>query len=103
MTAPTEGEIRALVDAPVVDVTDEIGATVYDIVRVLQDEGLWTDLRPSQEKRLEDLIESVYAKTDAFVVDELIPAIRGFAVEAALTFAAEYPDAPRAAKEAVPA
>jgi hypothetical protein len=58
--------------------------------KVLSD--LWDDLRPSEAKRLHDLIaehvKEALEASWAAVVSEV--------VAAALTFAAEYPDAPRA-------
>jgi hypothetical protein len=52
---------------------------------------LWTNLNPSEQARLEELIDTVYdmsGSLEAQVVDAT--------VHAALTFAAEYPNARRA-------
>lgn len=117
MTAPTEAEIREAANAPVLTDSDEIGSLVYELlgpIRYLPPEEdspgrsisagcLWDDLRPSQAARLQDLLDGIYTKTDTLIQKEVIPRIRELVVEAALTFAAEYPDAPRAVREPVTA
>jgi hypothetical protein len=112
MTAPTEAEIREVVFS--LDVSQlDIGLWVYDLarpVRYLPPEqdfpahapGLWDDLRPSQTARLDALMEEVYDKADA-VQAETVAKIQEYIVGAAMQFAAEYPDAPRAVREPVPA
>lgn len=121
MTAPTEAEIREVALDAFREVMREHASGwdvpwVYDLSAPLRYEppdedgepalpwlvGLWTDLRPSQAARLSDLREAIYERADVLMVeaaDRIVDAV----VEAALTFAAEYPDAPRAKPEAVPA
>jgi hypothetical protein len=59
----------------------------------------WADLRPSEVERLDQLLTDARARAaeraEAVILEEL--------VAAALTFADEHPDAPRAAREAVAA
>lgn len=61
-------------------------------------DDVWADLRPTEWKRLGDIVHEAkaraYDRARALIIDEL--------VNAALVFAAEYPDAPRARRE-VPA
>ena len=59
----------------------------------------WRDLRPSQERRLDEILEE--AETRAF--DRCRAILSEEATAAALAFAAEHPDAPRAAREPVTA
>lgn len=113
MTAPTEQEIREAVQKQLDVLIAEDGTNTPDwIAAVLTplrynppsmdyNPSLWADLRPSQEARLEALEEEVFRKADALML-EVAARLAEAVVEAALTFAAEYPDAPRA-KEAVPA
>ena len=114
-TTVTEAEIREAADAAVADKLADFGELVFplsapiryllpeeDPDRSLRRVGLWDDLRPSQAARLAELGEAIYTKSDLMQQD-IIARIREFVVEAALTFAAEYPDAPRAVREPVPA
>lgn len=114
MTAPTEAEIREAVtiardSSPEID----IGQWVHDLGAPLSyvppsergsapERGLWTDLRASEEARLGDLFEDIYTMANAIEADA-IKRITEALVAAALRFAAEFPDAPRAAREPVPA
>ena len=94
---PTEGEIRALINEnlgpfEVGEAISQVTALIsYDDADPVHEGRLWTNLDPSEQARLEELIDTVYDMADAFeaqVVDATI--------HAALTFAAEYPNAPRA-------
>lgn len=102
-TAPTEAEIREIL----AEAEPDIGELISEFTNLLAyvppgsrgpayTPGLWDDLRPSQENRLLDLLDNVY--------EELKEAIRKMiedrVVAAALAFAAEFPDAPRAQREA---
>lgn len=58
---------------------------------------LWADLRPSEATRLAELIGDARAR----LLASLWPQIVDAALEAGSTFAAEYPDAPRAEPELV--
>lgn len=106
MTAPTEAEIRALIESKS---KADFGAQIFEITgpvdyfyeddppREGPEDGLWHDLRPSQQRRLRELLNGIYDLADEYerrVVDATVQAV--------LTFAAEYPDAPRA-KELQPA
>ena len=53
-------------------------------------DSLWTDLRPSQQKRLAELLDGLYAQEER-IVEELVASI----VKVAGAFAAEYPEAVR--------
>jgi hypothetical protein len=59
-------------------------------------EDLFTDLRPSEEQELQNAVHDALDPVRARFTAELIEA----GAAAALTFAAEHPDAPRAAREA---
>jgi hypothetical protein len=54
--------------------------------------ALWDDLRASETARLDAIIEQVYQDLEGLICDSIETRV----VAAALTFAAEYPDAPRA-------
>ena len=96
-TAPTEAEIRALLT----EANEDIGAVVYDFTRLVHHvprsergpayvPGLWEDLRPSEQERLETLLEECYALEEPIrqmVLDRV--------TAACLAFAHEYPDAKR--------
>lgn len=84
---PTEAEIREAIRERS-DYSDS-GATVYEITKPAV--ALWADLRPSEAARLEDLMNEIYKLADDFE-SRVVEAV----VAAGLTFAAEYPDAPRA-------
>lgn len=114
--APTEAEIRAAVAGAVIDCGYDIGDAAFalaapiryltpaeDPEHVLSTHCLWDDLRPSQAERLSELMEEIFTKGDLIIEQEVLPRIRGLVAEAALTFAAEFPDAPRATREAVTA
>lgn len=102
-TARAEAEIHAACRYALDDSSEiDIGSWVHELARPISfhpdddpPSSLWTDLRPSEAKRLSDLLERVYRTADAWeaeIVDRIIAAV----VEAGVTFAAEYPDAPRA-------
>ena len=110
MTAPSEQEIREAVQAALDDSSVDIGEWVHTMLAPLlfvppgergpaYEVGLWDDLRPSQAERLDNLIEGVYIRIQP-LEEEVTTKIREAIVEAALTFAAEYPDAPRGRQEA---
>lgn len=117
MTAPTEAEIRGASSATFPRDSDEVASLVFELAGPLRwvpptelvtgatvnDDCLWDDLRPSQAARLQELYDDIYPKVDVLIQQEVVPRIRELVVEAALTFAAEYPDAPRAVREPVPA
>lgn len=96
----TEAEIRAEIDRTLDPIAADIGSLIYDyqgpINYVAPDQGepasLWRNLRPSEAQRLDELQGAMYRELEP-VIDALI---RDAVVKAALTFAAEYPDAPRA-------
>jgi hypothetical protein len=113
MAGPTEGEIRAAVQEAIDRSDIDIGAWTYQILQPLgyippEDRGpgwernadlqLWDDLRPSQDAVLEGLIESVHREVQP-IEAEVIDRIREAVVRAALAFAAQYPDAPRAERK----
>lgn len=109
MTAPTEAEIREAAQDALRAVIEEHGGGwdvpwVYDLctpIRYAPDDGPmldtspWTDLRPSQAARLDALVDGIYETADKLMA-ETAARVAEAVVEAALTFAAEYPDAPRA-------
>jgi hypothetical protein len=118
-TAPTEAEIRAAIlaelaelpgDNEVDKLTDTVDRFSYAVDwhrdrDIATDElieysaDIWTDLRPSQADRLAELVgtarQRAYERAHAVILEEF--------VSAALAFAAEYPDAPRATREAATA
>lgn len=98
---PTEAEIREVIaDNTIFDA--DFGTVIHRYVSAIafgpdeygidEDSRIWTDLRPSETKRLGDLIDEVYDLADKFQAEVVEATVR-----AALTFAAEYPDATRAA------
>ncbi len=100
MTAPTEAEIRAAVDEGLEkDPTGpDFGDVIYRYTSNLDwDEdqttapGVWRDLRPSERERLRELLSEVYEIEETFHAMTVEAAVK-----AALTFAAEFPDVPRA-------
>jgi hypothetical protein len=118
MTAPTEAEIREAIERSATrysnagkDKLTEAVMEYADDIRwdpgdpdgltppACEDRGtaLWCDLRPSEADRLKTLLYGAEERAVA-ACHELI--IREY-IAAALAFAAEYPDAPRAAREAV--
>ena len=103
--APTEAEIRAAIEASLnIGASGvEVGELVYDFLRVIRYEApkdrgpnyggcLWDDLKPSQAAILEARIEQVYQDLDGPIERMIVDAVTA----AALAFAAEHPDAPRA-------
>ena len=86
--------------------TDDIGSVIYDLYHAairyepgdlsLTDEdpddpdSIWTDLRPSQQKRLTDLFGGLYDQEQE-IVERIVASI----VKVAETFAAECPEAVR--------
>jgi hypothetical protein len=107
-TAPTEDEIREAVRRASDTSRFDVGQLVYDLLRPLHyvrpaERGpaygdgpkLWDDLRPSQAARLDDLSDAVYTEGNSLEAT-LIETLREMVIRAALTFATEYPDAPRA-------
>lgn len=107
--APTEAEIREaarrhldrvlqsteLIDSPwVFDLAEPLRYTPPDEDGWPRNHSLWDDLRPTQAARLNELIEDIWSKTDVLMVEAANRVVE-LVVEAGLTFAAEYPDAPR--------
>jgi hypothetical protein len=94
MTAPTEQEIREAIDKAEVALRldNAVGDAIYEAQQLLTDLWATDDLRPSEQKALDEAIEPIYARGTAhlapFIVEELVAAGR--------RFAAEHPDAPRA-------
>ena len=106
-TAPaplTETEIREAIEASLNRApSPEVGELIYDFLRVIRYEApkdrgpnyggcLWDDLKPSQAAILEARIEQVYQDLDGPIERMIVDAVTA----AALAFAAEHPDAPRA-------
>ena len=116
MTAPTEAEIRALFAEYNVErdlfseLEEEVGKAVdaaTDMIYVPDEQTIgvpfiWDNLRPTERERLDYLIESVFNEINHGAVPKLVSLIVEQTIQAALTFAAEYPDAPRV-REAVTA
>ena len=114
MTAPTEAEIRALLAHHKVEkdilseISDPLGHAVdvvTDLIYVPDEQTfgepfIWQDLRPTERARLEQLVAGVLEELEATVMPMIVSLIVERTVQAALTFAAEYPDAPRV-REAV--
>lgn len=117
MTAPTEAEIREAIEdrnrryrKDASDRLAEAVDTALDALAYIEiDDGLgdhsgavvlsdlWTDLRPSEAARLRELIDVARQR----LLASLWPMVVDAALEAGVTFAREYPDAPRAVQEAV--
>jgi hypothetical protein len=96
MSALTEAEALATVAAHVerfgLDISRDDDAYHPFDAFVAEGSSPWRDLRPSESGRLEAIITEAearaWARAHAAIVEE--------AVSAALAFAAEYPEAPRA-------
>ena len=97
MSALTEAEALATVAAHVerfgLDISSNDDAYhPFDALASCDGSSPWRDLRPSESARLEAIITAAetraWARAHAAIVEE--------AVAAALAFAAEYPEAPRA-------
>jgi len=120
MTAPTEAEIRAALEERTAKypsdngqrLLDEAVDKAFDVVGYIElDENdalafgayalsdLWEDLRPTEVVRLHQLVRWAQERAKAAAWEAIIQEC----VAAGLKFAAEYPDAPRAAPEAVAA
>lgn len=98
-TAPTEAEIRQRIASDLRAI--DFDALIHDAAAAINyvapiDRGpayrgaLWDNLRPKEAARLEELLDAVYEADGALrvlLVDRI--------TRAALTFAAEFPDAPR--------
>ena len=111
MTAPTEQEIRDLLEARIAQYPSDSGESnlsesieqFFDLIdyKVETDSAtdeaieygndVWTDLRPSHGRRLQQLAtegrERAYEQARTLIIEGV--------VAAALRFAAEYPDAER--------
>jgi hypothetical protein len=93
----TEEEIRGLINENLgpFDVGEAISRVIalisYDDDDPVHEGLLWTNLDPSEQARLEELIDTVYDMSDSLKAKVVDATVR-----AALTFAAEYPNAPRA-------
>ena len=97
MSAPTEANVRATIAAHVkrygLDISSNDDAYhPFDALASCEGSSPWRDLRPSESARLEAIITAAEARAWARCHDALVEE----AVAAALTFAGEYPDAPRA-------
>lgn len=73
-------------------VLDAIDYDWGDSVGQGDDDAIWGDLRPTEARRLRELVQSAIAK----IVPECEAIIINAVTAAAMQFAAEYPDAPRA-------
>lgn len=112
MTAPTEADIRAVIDRhkddrrP--DPWDFASAFTSAVDYIPEDERgigenhVWANLRPSEEARLNELLSEVFNLASR-EVEALEQRLWEATVNAAMTFAAEYPDAPRVERELVSA
>jgi hypothetical protein len=95
-TAPTEAGIRAAIRAHLDrygDVMDGSDGMFHPFDAIVDPAStLWADLRPSEDLRLRAIIEEAerraFDRCRGIIVDE--------ATAAALAFAAEFPEAPRA-------
>jgi hypothetical protein len=109
ITTPTEAEIRAEIEACATSHAnhgrDRLGEAIMEYVDSIRydpgtgddsplGEAIWTDLRPSEVLRLQELLCDAERRATQGA-HEL--SIREY-VAAALTFAAECPDAPRPPK-----
>jgi hypothetical protein len=97
---PTEAEIReALAHEMVERVSDHSGDVVYDASEPLR--KLWNcdEFRASETAVWEALVEVVYQQADHRFAEFLLDELTRVGVE----FARQYPDAPRATRETVPA
>ena len=110
MSAPTEEEIRAAIEVSADKRQADIGQLICAYTAPLEWEPselrgpayggcLWDNLRPTEAERLSAHLETVYESLDGPIERMIREAI----VSAALAFAAECPDAPRATREAVTA
>lgn len=109
VSASRSAELRTAIDAGWTSAEDKLGvaADVFlDIVGYVSEvdgaiSDLWDDLRPSEAERL----RAIVAEAKATVVQDCLFELRNAALEAAVRFASEFPDAPRkaAALEVVPA
>lgn len=102
MTAPTEAEIRAVVDPDYLDNgTLNAAGRLSDAVAgsILFDLYDGDDLRESEDEALRTLVHDALRP----IRDRAIADCREAVVQASLRFAAEHPDAPRAIRETVPA
>lgn len=102
----TEAEIRAAIEDALDHSTIDIGQLIYSFLQPIDyipeperancRPALWDNLRPSEAARLSELVERVYCDLEPEIERMIADAVVG----AALAFAAEYPDAPRAIVEA---
>lgn len=110
MTAPTEAEIREIIEArarkndnalehlelAIDEAGDALLTPMHEDGRYDFDEAymsdLWTDLRPSEADRLAELVEAAKAELRTTIWPQILNVI----VEAGVRFAKEHPDAPRA-------
>jgi hypothetical protein len=109
----TEEEVRSAISAALEASSIDIGEWVHDLCRPLHwsptelrgenyRDGLWVDLRESEAAALEALVDQVYEHADA-IQAEAVKRIGELVLYAAMEFAQTHPDAPRPAREAVPA
>jgi len=115
VSAPTEAEIRATIeaawgDSPRDDPRDKLAQAVEAFAQPIRwklngielaadeaefaqlGDALWKDLRPSESVRLLDLLYEAEQRA----LERAQETIMGEYTAAALAFAAEFPDAPRA-------
>ena len=99
MTAPTEAEIRAIIEEYSIGDPAELAFDVIQAVHYIPDNErrggsmnrVWTDLRHTEAERLTELLDDVFT-----LAEKCKQQLEDATVAACLTFAAEYPDAPRA-------
>jgi hypothetical protein len=106
MSAPTEAEIRTAVEGALGRSREiDVGSWVHELVQPIAyyppedrinrpPDCLWDNLRPSEAERLSALVEQIYVAADeweTYVVQQITERI----LAAGLTFASEFPDAPR--------
>jgi len=108
MPAPTEAEIRAILQAVEEEIDENLGEVVNVATSLIDYEvperrgeaysgSVWDDLRESEANRLRLILDEcahdLYKDLTRLIIDRV--------TAAALTFAAEYPDAPRLTRETV--
>jgi hypothetical protein len=103
MTTPTEREIREAINTDWKDRSRswpylEMTASIEAIAPML-----WEGLDPSEEERLDYLLGEAKSLAESEVLERFREEVTEATVRALLQFAEEYPDAPRAQREGVPA
>jgi hypothetical protein len=96
--APTEAEIRAIIDAHAIGDPLELAYNITQAVHYIPEgertggeNRLYVNLRHSEAERLGELLDDVFT-----LAEKVAKQLEDATVAACLQFAAEYPDAPRA-------